>query len=458
VDLREGELPVGYDGVLFAHFLDIFSPENVARFLARAFACLPDGGAVCVLGSAMDDDERGPLMHGVLSAYFLCLADGEGRFYTARQMEDAMRAAGFTDITRTALPRSEVLVRGIKRTAPARSAVLRARLAAFVRLGRPEFLAYSLLLYGLGSAAFAAEGRAIALARWAHGLAFVWAAHLMTHYCNERFDLPADAKNLAPTRWTGGSRVLVEGRLTPAVSLVAALVLLLVATVLALAMPVGAARAVALGTMTLAWFYTAPPIALNYRCLGEVTVASVLCVAVPLLAFTLQRGAGAPSGVLVAALAPLFVAQAARMLVMNLADHDGDLRAGKRTLAVALGPRWARRAVAVAQVVVYGAILALAAVGALPAHTGTMMTLTAPLGGWLALRLLFGAPRTRAEANSVAFWASTQVALLALAATVGLLAPARAPAPSLALCAAIVALFGVLLALQIRRHFTEVRP
>jgi 1,4-dihydroxy-2-naphthoate octaprenyltransferase len=457
-DLLEQDFPPGYDCVLFAHFLDIFSPFRVRCFLKRAFDCLPPGGAVMVFGSVMDDDEAGPLMYGVLSSYFLCLADGEGRFYTAEQIAEAMRDAGFVDIEKEALPRSEVLLRGVKRgaAAPGRAPGARAwsQLAAFVRLGRPKFLVYSLLLYGLGSAAVVHEGRAIGVARWGHGLAFVWCAHLMTHYCNEYFDLAADRANLAPTRWTGGSRVLVDGRLRPIVSLTAACVLLCAALALSLGMPGAGTRGIALLVLALSWFYTAPPLSLNHRGLGEVTVATVLGVLVPLLAYDVQRGEVSAPAALLGAASPVFVAQAARMLVMNLSDHEGDRRAGKRTLAVVLGPRRARCAFALASVVVYGSILALAAARALPVPAGLAMLLTLPIAAWLSRRLLSGAPRNAREAERIAFLASVHVALLAAAATFGLLVspPASgAHGASLALCAVILAAFGAILAVQARR-------
>jgi 1,4-dihydroxy-2-naphthoate octaprenyltransferase len=460
MDLHEQDLPPGYDGVLFAHFLDIFSPERVRRLLERAFDALPEDGVVAVFGSVMNDDETGPLTYGVLSSYFLCLAGGEGRFYTARQTADAMRDVGFVDVEETPLPRSEVLLHGVKRRAPpnvTRALAEPSKLAALVRLGRPRFLVYSLLLYGLGSAAVVYEGRALDLARWIHGQAFVWCAHLMTHYCNEYFDLAADSANRAPTRWTGGSRVLVDGHLEPATSLAAAFVLLFAALALALEMPDAGTRWLALLTLGLAWFYTAPPLSLNYRGLGEITVAAVLNLAVPLLAYSLQRGGVSASAALLGAVLPIFVAQAARMLVMNLSDYEGDRRTGKRTLAVALGPRRARRAIALGQLVTYGSILALTAARLLPVAAGAAMLLTLPISAWQTWRIE-GALRDPVQANSVAFWASTHVALLAAAATFGLLVATVASAPavsgalraSLVLSAAILVVFGALLALQLR--------
>ena len=453
-DVLSAAFPPGYDCVVFAHFLDIFSPEKVRRLLRKAHDCLPEGGSVAVFGSAMRDDESGPLMYGVLSSYFLCLADGEGRFYTAEQTADAMREVGFVDVEKTVLPRSEVLLRGVKPRAGAEArAGARSRLAglaALVDLGRPRFLVYSLLFYGLGSAAVVHEGRALDLARWVHGLIFVGSSHLMTHCCNDYFDLEADSANLSPTRWTGGSRVLVTGRLRPRTSLAVAVALLFVALSLALWMPDAGTRGLALATLPLAWFYTAPPLRLNYHGLGEVTVAVVLSLSVPLLAVGLQVDRLAAPAWLLGALLPILVLQAARMLTMNLADHDGDAIVGKRTLAVALGPRRARQAIAAGQLVAYGAILTLTLARALPAPVGALMLLTLPLSAWQIGRLFAGAQGDPGRANSVVFWASTHVALVGAAGMVGLLAGTPASG-SLALCVAVLVVFGAVAVAQIRR-------
>jgi ubiquinone/menaquinone biosynthesis C-methylase UbiE len=108
------EFPEGYDCIVFSHFLDIFSPKKVRDLLGRAYRSLPSGGTVCVFGLVVDDDETGPLTHCVLSAYFLALADGEGRFYTARQTAAAMVDVGLHNPTVRRLPRNEALVLGEK--------------------------------------------------------------------------------------------------------------------------------------------------------------------------------------------------------------------------------------------------------------------------------------------------------------------------------------------------------
>src|SRR4051812_17941757 len=101
---------------------------------------------------------------------------------------------------------------------------------AFVRLGRPLFLLGGFAHHGLGAAAAAwATAAPIAWGRFAWGQAVITAAQLMTHYCNDYFDLAADRANLTPTRWSGGSRVLPSGAVPHGAALVAAVALALAA-------------------------------------------------------------------------------------------------------------------------------------------------------------------------------------------------------------------------------------
>jgi len=198
---------------------------------------------------------------------------------------------------------------------------------AFCKLGRPVFLLGGFVLYGLG-AAWARHGRGTldaATCLW--GQATVTAAQLMTHYANDYFDLEADRANVTPTRWSGGSRVLVQQALPPRIALYAARVLGLLALALGL---VAAARAPAPATslaelfaiLALAWAYSAPPARLVGRGAGELATALVVTVLTPLWGFHLQR-----SGVDAAFLLTLFVLallQIAMLFAINFPDAAGD--------------------------------------------------------------------------------------------------------------------------------------
>ncbi|HSS40713.1 MAG TPA: prenyltransferase, partial [Polyangia bacterium] len=222
------------------------------------------------------------------------------------------------------------------------------RLAAFVRLGRPQFLVGGFVLYGLGAALAVTGGAPFDGGRYTWGQVVVTLTQLMTHYANDYFDLDADRANLTPTRWSGGSRVLPGGVLAPVVALRAALTLLAAAAVAAafLALRAGAAPgALAAAMIGVAWQYSAPPGRLCARGWGEAATALVVTLMVPAFGFLLQaRALGAP--VVLAAVLPCAL-QFAMLLAIEFPDAAGDAAAGKRTLVVRMGALPAARLYAV---------------------------------------------------------------------------------------------------------------
>ena len=295
------------------------------------------------------------------------------------------------------------------------------RLIAFVRLGRPQFLVGGFVLYGLGGALAVAGGAAFDPWRYLWGQLVVTATQLMTHYANDYFDLEADRANRTPTRWSGGSRVLTDGALAPVVALRAAQALLLVAAGAAVVL----ARRVGVGPLLfsvamigLAWGYSAPPLRLCARGLGELTTALVVTLLVPLFGYDLQAGALA---------APIFLAAAlpcalqfAMLLAIEFPDAAGDAAVGKRTLVVRLGALPSARLYAATTLAAFGALPLLARAG-LPARVAAAPVLLAPIAIWQSVRVARGAYRDSTRWGSVAFWS---VALLIASAGVELAAVA----------------------------------
>src|SRR5262245_42034772 len=117
------------------------------------------------------------------------------------------------------------------------------RVLSALRMGRPQFLIGGLLLHWLGVAMALSTGAPLNLPALLWGQVAVTSIQLMTHYCNDYFDLPADLANPTPTHWSGGSRVLPKGLLEPHVALRIAIVLaavgLAAALVLALVVRTG---------------------------------------------------------------------------------------------------------------------------------------------------------------------------------------------------------------------------
>ncbi len=287
-----------------------------------------------------------------------------------------------------------------------------ARLRAFLKLGRPQFLIGGLLLFALGSALASAQGVSIDWQRYVWGQATITAAQWMTHYSNDYFDLDADRANSTPTRWSGGSRVLVSGTVAPRAALAAAVVLgtaaLIAAFILAglpdsprLVLPL------ALLIIVLSWCYSSPPLRLLSRGLGEATTVFVVTLLTPLLGFYVQSGALRP--LLFLACFPLCCLQFSMLLTIELPDAAGDAAQGKRTLVVRRGAEWAARCSAAVLVVTFASLPILFLLG-LPPRIALFAALPAPLGFWQAIRLSRGAFREPKQWESLAL---CSVALLA---------------------------------------------
>ena len=260
---------------------------------------------------------------------------------------------------------------------------------AFVRLGRPLFLGGGFILFALGAAIAHAAGHAIDTTRYALGQGVVTALQLMTHYANDYFDLEADRANTTPTKWSGGSRVLPGGELPARVALVAALVLAAAGTALAVVLIARSDATVAITIAlvgVLAWGYSAPPLRLCARGLGELATAAVVTVLVPWLGFYVQAPDLAGARMLALAIAPLAMLQFAMLLAIELPDAEGDAATGKRTLVVRLG---AARAAALYSFVVAFAFAwpVLAWPLGLPSRVALALAMPAPIAVWRIARM-----------------------------------------------------------------------
>jgi ubiquinone/menaquinone biosynthesis C-methylase UbiE len=105
-------LPAGYDCILFFHFFDIFSPTDIEILLRNAYEALPSGGSIGIFTPvsyshrAAYSDLYGP--------YFLCLAEGQGKFYTQEDIVAWTKQKHFTELSVKQLPFSEVFISAVK--------------------------------------------------------------------------------------------------------------------------------------------------------------------------------------------------------------------------------------------------------------------------------------------------------------------------------------------------------
>jgi 1,4-dihydroxy-2-naphthoate octaprenyltransferase len=207
----------------------------------------------------------------------------------------------------------------------------------------------------------------------------------MSHYANDYFDLDADRANATPTRWSGGSRVLVAGTLAPATALVAAIVLGAIGLVAAAALARMAPSRFVLPTCVvmaaLAWGYSAPPLRLCARGLGEATTALVVTVLVPWLGFDLQAPDHHGLSLLALSVVPLALLQLAMLLAIEQPDAAGDVATGKRTLVVRLGAARAALLYAFATAAAYAWLPIAFALG-LPGRVVIAALAVAPVAVW----------------------------------------------------------------------------
>ena len=164
----------------------------------------------------------------------------------------------------------------------------------------------------------------------------------MTHYFNEYYDFEADCANKNPSPWTGGSRVLVEGKLKPKVSLLIGRLICLIVLSNAVIYygitgNIPATITIVLGVI-FGHGYSAWPLSTSRRGLGEATVCLVLNILVPLVGFQ-SHDPSSPFGnsLLWPILLPLLPIQYVRMMVNNMADLEPDKITGGYSPCLCLG-------------------------------------------------------------------------------------------------------------------------
>jgi 1,4-dihydroxy-2-naphthoate polyprenyltransferase len=168
-------------------------------------------------------------------------------------------------------------------------------------------------------------------------------------FLNEWFDFDSDRRNRNAGPFTGGSRVLVDGRLDHAamrkgigLSILAAAAAL--AALLAAA-PAASGSAIAVlyaSFAALALVYTVPPLKLSHRGFGELDVALTHSAGAIVAGYVAQGGGWTDSMPWLLAL-PLGVSVLPSILLAGCPDCDADQAAAKRTLVVILGKRGAVR-------------------------------------------------------------------------------------------------------------------
>lgn len=250
----------------------------------------------------------------------------------------------------------------------------------FLRATRLPFLTATIAPIGLG----------IAIASYRHG--FNWwvclltlvggaAVHLGINVFNDVFDTQsgADAANVNPTQFSGGSRVILYGLVR--MRSMAALAIGCYAVGIGIGFLLCALRGwnllwVGVAGALIGVVYTAPPVRLVHRGLGEVAVAAGFGPIMALGAYFAQ----ARRYDLEPALAslPVAILIALVLYVNEIPDRPADAAAGKRTLPVRFSKTAVVRGYEAAVALAFALIVVFAAAGVTPWPT-LVALLAAPL-------------------------------------------------------------------------------
>lgn len=219
--------------------------------------------------------------------------------------------------------------------------------AVWLKALRPKFFTATLVPILLGS-----------VIAWHGSGEFNWMYFLLTllggifihaglNLANDYFDHTSglDEINPHPTPFSGGSRVIQEGLLSPSRILWGSVICFstgaAIGLFLDLALPGHTLLVIGLVGIFLALFYSADPIRIGYTGLGEVSCGLGFGPIMVLGSYYVQTGkldwqplwASLPVGVLIALV----------LYINEFPDYEADKQAGKRTLVVILGKKKAVR-------------------------------------------------------------------------------------------------------------------
>ena len=209
---------------------------------------------------------------------------------------------------------------------------------AFIQLTRPLFLGGGVVLYLFGAALVLTQGAALNWPRLLLGQLLVTSIQLMTHYANEYYDYDVDRLvGEWRTPFSGGSGVLVSGRLDRRVALYALRVCLGISMVMLLLSGLAVPVMWLIGAIALlgGYFYSAPPLSLEGSGFGELITVLLTALLVPMTGYTMQAGHVDASVLNFAA--PLMLIDLAMILTFEFADYPADKAIGKKNITVRIG-------------------------------------------------------------------------------------------------------------------------
>jgi 1,4-dihydroxy-2-naphthoate octaprenyltransferase len=213
-----------------------------------------------------------------------------------------------------------------------------------IRLGRPQYLAGNFLVFTMGTLLAVILGSEFVSSKFILGYLILFTAHLSVHYSNDYYDFEVDHLT-TPNSISGGSGVLIKNPELKEFSKWFALLIMGISILLAATFtvifnyPITFFLFLLFGNL-LAWFYTAPPIKLVYRRLGE--VANIVAVVIFLGAGYFTMKGTLDIAFLIYAL-PVIILQIIFINCFEIPSMEGDKLGNKITWIVLKGREFGYR-------------------------------------------------------------------------------------------------------------------
>jgi len=206
---------------------------------------------------------------------------------------------------------------------------------------RPQYLGASVAPILVGSALGYATSGSFSLGLFVLATLAIMALHAGANVTNDYFDhvTQNDWVNKNPTPFSGGSRFIQDGRLSPKATLLAGLAYLAIGSGIGLLIVfltrslfvLGIGLAGVLG----AFFYTAAPIQLGYRGVGEVVIGFLFGILPVFGAYCLQARSISMLPLLPALIVAILIFLV--IFINEFPDLPADRQVNKRTMIVAFG-------------------------------------------------------------------------------------------------------------------------
>jgi len=214
-------------------------------------------------------------------------------------------------------------------------------LGSWLRITRFQFYPMTWLAYTVGALCSSKILDKFDMGIYILGYLALFLIEFATVVSNEYYDYETDKINKNYSQFTGGSRMIVDGKITFNQARNAILLSLALAfslgIILSLKYNIYAFFILSLGVL-LGLAYTVPPLKLSYRGLGEIDVGITHSFYIVLAGFLLQSptlNSILPWLVSI----PLFFSIFGAIILAGFPDYESDKEIGKRTLTVILGKR-----------------------------------------------------------------------------------------------------------------------